>query len=67
MSSKFQTRTRGGFHWLTALVNGRVHWLHRQARLGDLMRPGQRYLPPPGEESEEDAQKHSTVSAGRLQ
>lgn len=35
MSSKFQSRTRDGFHWLVAVVAGKVHWLYKMAKLGD--------------------------------
>jgi hypothetical protein len=38
----FETRNRRGFHWLCAVVNKKVYWLHRQAKIGDCFRPGQR-------------------------
>lgn len=42
MSTKLRTVLRDGWNWLVADANGKRHWLHRQAKAGDLMRPGQR-------------------------
>jgi hypothetical protein len=38
MSSKIYVQLRDGWHWHTAMVNGKMYWLRRIARLGDCFR-----------------------------
>lgn len=44
MGARFTSRNWHGFVWLCFEGNGRIVWLHRQCRIGERYRPGQRSL-----------------------
>lgn len=40
------TRNRDIHHWLVAITKTHIYWLHKQARIGDCFRLGQKLKEP---------------------